>query len=180
MEFDILYAIQGLHGEVLDHIILFVNSLAGKSGIIWLCTGILLCVHKRTRLCGFALLLSLLLYFIFGKNLLKDIVERPRPCHIDRTVELLIKRPKGFSFPSAHSGLAFAAAMSVFMHYRKAGMVLFPFAALIAFCRLYLFVHFPTDVLCGALLGCCFGFLATRLVHYAAMRWHRMRGVDNG
>ena len=76
---------------------------------------------------------------------------------------MLIERPTSSSFPSTHTAFAFGTATAIFMNYRKTGVAAFIVAALVAFSRLYLFVHFPTDVLCGIVLGIAVGFAAVRI-----------------
>ena len=153
MEFSILYAIQNMHNPALDSFILNLTKIMGSYGQIWLLTGVVLCIFKKTRKCGAAVLISYVLVFIVGQYGLKDLIARPRPCQLDETVKLLVKRPSSFSCPSTHSAWAFAAATSILLYFRKAGIGVMIIAALIGFSRLYLFVHFPTDVAFGALLG---------------------------
>ena len=76
-----------------------------------------------------------------------------RPCQIDTSVLLKIPMPGEYSFPSGHTLHAFTAATMIFLHHKKAGVACLILAVLIAYSRMYLFVHFPTDVLAGMLLG---------------------------
>ena len=87
-------------------------------------------------------------------------ISRPRPCQIDQTFALLVARPSSSSFPSTHSAWAFGAATAIFMRHRKLGAAAYAVAALIAFSRMYMFLHFPTDVLFGAAMGMALGVLA--------------------
>lgn len=164
MDFSILYAIQKLHTPFLDRLILALTKLAGNYGQIWVILAVVLCTFRKTRKSGFAMLLSYGLVYVIGQYGLKDLIARARPCHIDETVALLVKRPSSYSCPSTHSAWAFAAAASVFAYHKKAGIAVIAIAALIAFSRLYLFVHFPTDVLFGAVLGALCGVIAALLV----------------
>ena len=68
--------------------------------------------------------------------------------------------PKDYSFPSGHTQASFAAATALFTGNKKAGICAYVLAALIAFSRLYLYVHFPTDVLAGVVIGICCGLLS--------------------
>ncbi len=77
---------------------------------------------------------------------------------------MLIAVPQDYSFPSGHTMASFAAATVLWHWNRKAGLATYLLAGMIAFSRLYLFVHFPSDVLAGALLGCLVGIAAVRLV----------------
>ena len=113
----------------------------------------ILLIIPKTRKCGAAVLLSYVVSFLIGNEWLKDLITRPRPCAVDDTVMLIVKKPGSFSCPSVHAYLAFSSAMAIFHYYRKAGIGVLVFAALVGFSRMYFFVHYPTDVLFGAALG---------------------------
>lgn len=152
MELSILYAINELHNTVLDKIMTVITTL-GDAGIIWIVIAIVLLLNKKTRKCGFLIAVSLLLGIIFGNIILKNLIARPRPFSIDGTIELLIKAPKDYSFPSGHTLASFEAAVIIFLHNKKWGIPALVLATLIAFSRMYLFVHYPTDIIAGAILG---------------------------
>ena len=116
----------------------------------------ILLIIPKTRKCGAAVLLSYVVFFLIGNEWLKDLITRPRPCAVDDTVMLIVKKPGSFSCPSVHAYLAFSSAMAIFHYYRKAGIGVLVFAALVGFSRMYFFVHYPTDVLFGAALGIYF------------------------
>lgn len=166
MDFSILYGIQNIRCGFLDQAVLILSKIAGDYGHIWLIAGVLLCIFKKTRKSGIAVLVSYGLVFLTGQLILKDLIARPRPCHIDEAIELIVKKPSSFSCPSTHSAWAFAAATAIFMHHKKAGIGVCVLAAIIGFSRLYLFVHFPTDVLFGAVLGALCGFASVKLVNF--------------
>ncbi len=147
-EFSILYALQEIHNPILDKIMLFITSL-GDDGIFWIAIGVICLFFKKHRKMGLQLLLSMLCTFILGNLILKNIFARPRPCDIDAAVTLLISRPHGHSFPSGHSINSMVAAVALFLNNKKIGIPAIIVATLIGFSRLYLFVHFPTDVLGG-------------------------------
>lgn len=92
--------------------------------------------------------------------MLKPLVARERPCWINESVHLLVAMPKDYSFPSGHTQASFASATAIFHVNKKAGVCAFILAVLIAFSRLYLYVHFPTDVLAGIGIGVICGLLA--------------------
>ena len=165
MELSLLYSIP--RTDFLDKFFLFFTKLPGSIGQLWLIIGIALCISKKTRKTGAAILVSFFGVLLFGELLLKHLVIRTRPCQIDQAFAILIERPTSSSFPSTHSAFAFGAATAIFMNYRKAGVAAFIVAALVAFSRLYLFVHFPTDVLCGIVLGIAVGFAAVRICDVA-------------
>ena len=164
MEFSILYAIQNLRTDFLDTVILKLTDLIGSYGEIWLIAAAVMLTNRKTRRCAYTMLISYLLVFGIGQLWLKNVIVRGRPCNIDRAVKLLVERPTSWGFPSTHTGWAFAAATSVFLHHKKAGIAVLALAALIAFSRLYLFVHFPSDVLGGVVLGVLMALLAKKLV----------------
>ena len=170
MEFSILYAIQGLRCPFLDVIMLGLTHIVGSYGHLWVTLAIVLCIFKKTRKCGLAILLSYGLVFLIGQFVLKDMIARVRPCVIDQTVELLVARPTSFSCPSTHSAWSFAAASAVCMANKKAGAALVVLSTIIGFSRLYLFVHFPTDVFMGVCLGIFCGIVATTIVNAAALK----------
>ena len=168
MELSFLYNIP--RTEFLDTFFLFFTKLPGSIGQLWLILGIVLLIFKKTIKTGAAVLLSYLGVLLFGELLLKHMVTRMRPCQIDPSFAMLVERPTRSSFPSTHSAFAFGAAAAIFMNYRKAGIAAFVVAALVAFSRLYLFLHFPTDVLCGIVLGIAVGYAAVRICDLAAKK----------
>lgn len=152
MEFGILYAINNLHNPILDKIMIVITNL-GDAGLIWIGIAIILLFMKKTRKCGVLMLISMMLGLIIGNGILKNLIARERPCWMNRNIPLLIPEPHDYSFPSGHSLASFEAAVMIYLHNKKWGIISFVLAILIAFSRMYLFVHFPTDVLCGAALG---------------------------
>ena len=151
-EFSILYALQEIHNPVLDKIMLFITSL-GDDGLLWIAIGVICLFFKKHRRMGLHLLLSMLCTYILGNLIIKNVVARPRPCDIDATVTLLLSRPHGYSFPSGHSINSMSAAFALFLNNKKVGIPAVIVATLIGFSRMYLFVHFPTDVLVGFVLA---------------------------
>ena len=162
-EFAFLYFLQDLHTPLLDKIMLFFTKI-GNIGLPWLAVAVILPFFKKTRPCGIAILLSLLLKEIIGNLALKNLIARERPCWIDPSVPLLISAPSSYSFPSGHTFDGFAASVSIFLYNKKAGIAAIIVAAAIAFSRMYLFVHFPTDVLASVVLGILVAVFVHRLV----------------
>ena len=97
----------------------------------------ILLIIPKTRKCGAAVLLSYVVSFLIGNEWLKDLITRPRPCAVDDTVMLIVKKPGSFSCPSVHAYLAFSSAMAIFHYYRKAGIGVLVFAALVGFSRMF-------------------------------------------
>ncbi len=164
MDFQILYEIQNTHADWLNAVIHAMTTIMGGYGQIWLVVAIALLIPKKTRWCGLAILISYALVFVVGQFGLKDLIARARPCQLDQTVTMLVKCPSSYSCPSTHTAWAFAAATSIFCYFKKPGIVVLIIAALIGFSRMYLFVHFPTDVLLGAVMGALLAWLTSAVV----------------
>lgn len=152
MDFNILYALNSIHTEVLDRIMI-VLTYFGEKGIFWIALSVILMFNKKTRKCGIFMMISMALGLIIGNGILKNLIARERPCWIDTSIQLLIANPKDFSFPSGHTLASFEAAVMIFLFNKKLGIPALVLATLVGISRLYLFVHFPTDVLGGAILG---------------------------
>lgn len=123
---------------------------------------LLLIAYKRTRQIGLQIFLAELIQMALGVYFLKPLIARTRPFVVDPTIQLIIKAPSSYSCPSGHSGTAFAFAFALVFSNCPKYVKIFAlmFAAVVGFSRLYLQVHFPTDVLLGAMLGCMCGFLS--------------------
>lgn len=169
MELEILHAIQQLHTSLLDAVMVFLSML-GDGGLIWLAISIVMLFFKKTRRCGLTIMGAMALSFLLGNLLIKNLVARPRPCAVDSSVALLIPFPSEYSFPSGHTLHGFTAATVLFLHFRKAGIAALLLAASIAFSRLYLFVHYPTDILGGILLGVLDAMIVYTIVKKSAKR----------
>lgn len=168
MEFEILYTIQRMHNAFLDVFMPVVSSLA-NSGLLWIAIALGMMCSRKTRKCGLLVLVCMLICLLAGNIGLKNIVARQRPCWIDPSVQLLIPVPRDYSFPSGHTMHSFTAAVMIFFHYKKVGIVALIVAAVIAFSRMYLFVHFPTDILSGLVIG----VLVAVLVRWLAMHFDK-------
>lgn len=129
-------------------------TLLGDHGLIWIVLGLVLLIPKKTRKAGVLVLASLLGSLLINNLLLKNIVARTRPYEVIDGLKLLIAPQWDYSFPSGHAGSSFAAAMAMFLKLpRRYGIPALIGAALIAVSRLYVGVHYPTDVLVGTLTG---------------------------
>lgn len=164
-ELELLHLIQNIHTPFFDGLMVLITTL-GNAGMVWLVTAAALLFTKKTRRCGLLMLVSMFLCLIVGNVFLKNAVGRARPCWIDNTVPLLIAAPSDYSFPSGHAMHSFTAAFMLWFHNRKVGSAALFLAGLIAFSRLYLFVHYPTDVLAGF----CIGTLVATAVYKGAER----------
>ncbi|MFV0464580.1 MAG: phosphatase PAP2 family protein [Lachnospiraceae bacterium] len=128
-------------------------TLLGNEGILWIAVMIALLISKKYRRYGVILGIGLLSGVLIGNLILKNLIARPRPCWIDTSVTLLIPNPTDYSFPSGHTLSSAIAAVILTCANRKFGIAAIPLAILIAFSRLYLYVHFPSDIIGGAILG---------------------------
>ena len=149
-EFAFLDWLYQFRNPVMNTISIFFDY-AGAHGEIWIAFTLLLLLFRRTRKAGFAMAVALVLYMAAGHFFLKPLA-----------------RPHGHSFPSGHTASGVAAAYALWLQNRKLGAPALVLAAFIAFTRLYLYVHFPTDVLGGAVLGIALGAAASAFANYMA------------
>ena len=154
IDFAILDFIQSAIKNFILDPVMMVFSYAGDKGAIWIILGLVLLFFRKTRVTGVMVLAALLLGLVMGEYGLKFIACRPRPFVTNTDITLNIVAPSGYSFPSGHSIAAFSSALIVAVRERRAfGIAAYVVAALIAFSRLYNYVHFPTDVLAGMAIG---------------------------
>ena len=137
----------------------------GNAGMIWIVFSILLLLQKKTRKIGMMGICALLLSLLVNNLLLKNLVGRVRPYEVIPGLVPLIPRPKEYSFPSGHSASSFAAA-SVFYRTmpKKFGIPIVILAFLISVSRLYVGVHYPSDVLVGIVSGIELSYVAEAIV----------------
>ncbi len=151
-ELDFLDFLQRLHSPVLDEVMCFITKL-GNAGMVWIACCAVLFAYPRTRKCSLAVGLALIFDAILCNGLLKPMFCRVRPCDVN-AVALLIPRPSDFSFPSGHTAASFAVVSALFFFgEQKLCLSSLVLASLIAFSRMYLYVHYPTDILGGILVG---------------------------
>ena len=162
MNFDwtILHWIQNtLVCPAMDFLMLKITML-GNGGAVWILSAVGLLATKKYRKYGAILLAGLAAGVLTGNLMLKPLIARPRPCWLDESVALLIQNPTDYSFPSGHTLSSVIGATVLTKANRKFGIIAIPLAALIAFSRLYLYVHFPTDILGALVLGAAIGLAA--------------------
>lgn len=128
-------------------------SYIGEKGIIWVIAAITFLFRRKTRSMGIMIICAMALGFVSGEIVLKNIICRPRPFTTNPDIILNIFPPSGYSCPSGHSCSSFAAAIVIFAKDKRFGITASCVAALIAFSRLYNYVHYPSDVLFGITLG---------------------------
>ena len=154
-------------------------TVLGEGGWVWIVIAVLFLFMPKYRKAGVTMAFALILMLILNDGILKNVFARPRPFNFepfealyavfpqgaDGKPELLVGLPSSFSFPSGHTSSSFAAAFAILLNKKwKAGVPALLLAALIGFSRNYLMVHYPTDVLFGALMGVLYAVLAYFLI----------------
>lgn len=165
MEIKFLELLQSLHFPLLNYIMIFITSL-GNGGLIWIVAALFFIFQNKNMLKreGFTIAVALIIFSVLGLLILKPIIARPRP-FIAQGVDILIKEPMGFSFPSGHTGSSFAAASVIYFYNKKRGLLALILATLIAFSRMYLFVHYPSDIVGGLILGIISSRIAIKITN---------------
>ena len=166
-ELRILDALQSIHTPFLDWLMVSFTTL-GDYGFIWIILAIILTALPKTRRTGIALMIALLLDVLVSNVWLKNFVARLRPCEIHPMVPLLIPRPLDYSFPSGHTAASFSAACTLLGMKSRLGWPSLFLSVVISFSRLYLYVHYPTDILAGILVGFSLGALVSSLFNLQA------------
>lgn len=156
-----------LRCEFLDAIVPPITHLAEK-GILWIIVAVVLICFKKTRKTGFMVGAALLIGLALGNGVLKNVIGRIRPYNLDgsllKEADLLVSGLSDFSFPSGHTLASFEAATVLLIRDKRMGIPALVIAILIALTRLYLYVHYPTDVIAGAALGIAFALLGVFVV----------------
>lgn len=164
IELSILDWIQTLHMPFLDKIMVFITRL-GDAGIIWIVLSIVLLLIPKTRKSGAVMVAALVVDVLLCNIVLKNLVARTRPYDVNTGVHLLVAKLHDYSFPSGHTAASFASVTTLYLAgEKKLWKFALVLACLIAISRLYLYVHYPTDVLGGILFGVISGYLGYRKV----------------
>ena len=145
-------------------------TLLGDAGIFWIALAAICLFFPKYRKMGLSMGAALVIGLLLCNVTLKPLVARIRPYeyqfdHFGKSISLLVSTPHDYSFPSGHTIASFEAATAIWFHNRKLGIGAMVLAVLISFSRLYLYVHYPTDVLASVLLGIGIAFLGTYLVN---------------
>lgn len=165
-EFQILDWFQTLHTPALDKFMTSVTKL-GNAGMLWIVLTLILLIIPKTRKTGVILAAALLVDLLLCNVLLKNIVARIRPYDVNTTIKLLVKKLKDYSFPSGHTAASFASVTALYLTgEKKLWIPALVIAVLIAVSRLYLYVHFPTDILGGIIFGSLSGWIGYRIVKF--------------
>ena len=166
-EFQLLDWFQTIRTPLLDEVVPIITTL-GDNGYVWIALAALLLAIPRTRKTGVIVAAALICDLILCNGIVKPLAHRIRPYDVNTDIVLLIKRLTDYSFPSGHTAASFAAVSALFCAGEKklwkGSLVL---ATAIALTRLYLYVHYPTDVLGGVLIGLLCGWLGCYIVKKA-------------
>ena len=141
-----------------------VITLLGDAGIFWIAIAVALLFFPKTRKIGLGMGAALIIGLLVCNVTLKPLVARIRPYdyqaeHFGVTIKLLIEAQHDFSFPSGHTIASFEACTVMLLGSKKLGIPATLLAILIAFSRMYLYVHYPTDVIASVILGTLFGVI---------------------
>ena len=146
-----------MRSSMMDKVMPLITSL-GNGLTIWMLIGVILIINKKYRRHGIMIIISLILCVIVGNLSLKPLVARVRPFNATPLLDvLLIKPPTDFSFPSGHAMSSFAAGVVIFYMKKNIGIFVLFLSFIIGFSRLYLYVHYPSDVFCGMVIGILLG-----------------------
>ena len=153
-----------LHSPVLNKIMIVISML-GTKGTIWILLCIPFILNSKTVVTGVNFLVAIGITSAFGEGLIKHLVCRIRPCHKLEDEDLIVKRPGFYSFPSGHTASSFSVlAVALLRCESDLCISIFIIAFLISFSRLYLRVHYLTDVLCGMVLGFLCGIFSVTIM----------------
>ena len=169
-DFPILDWIQANIANGFLDVFMPIITAFGNGGIFWMACAAILLIFPKTRKTGLAMGIALALGLIVCNFILKPVIDRPRPFKVladmGVIINLLIKEPGPHSFPSGHTIASFEASVALLLGNKKLGIPAFILAILIAFSRLYLYVHSPTDVIASIILGTLFAFIG----HFVAQK----------
>ena len=182
-DWSVFQLVEKLWNPVLDAIMVFITHL-GDDGIFWIVLALILCVFKKTRKLGVLVILGLGVASLINNVVLKQIFERPRPFNFEGWPSQfiypeLIERPHSFSFPSGHTSSSLGAATPLLIKAnKKLGIPIFILAVLVGFSRVYVHVHYPTDVIVGMIVGIVGGIIAVVAFKYGIILAKKLLGEE--
>lgn len=168
---SILQFIQSnLRNDALDNIMPVITSL-GNGGFIWILICVILLLFKKYRKYGCIMAIALILCAVVGNLSLKPLVARTRPFDAIPLIDgLLVKAPRDYSFPSGHTMVSFSCSVILFYMNKKVGIPAIILSTLIGLSRLYLYVHYPSDVLAGMTLGILLAYASIKIYFFGEKR----------
>ena len=164
MELNILDWFQTLHTPILDKIMTSITKL-GDAGIFWIILTLLFLIIPKMRKTGIIMAAALIMDLLICNVAVKNLAARTRPYDVNTSVQLLVAKLHDYSFPSGHTAASFASVTALYLAGEKK-LWKPALACLIAVSRLYLYVHYPTDVLGGMVFGILAGYVGYRLVKF--------------
>lgn len=141
-----------VQNNFLNPIIIFLTKI-GDGGLFWILISLIFLFKKNYRKVGIISIIALMINFLLGEVILKNLIQRPRPFVTHPDLKLLIHAPTSFSCPSGHTSASFAVAFVIAYYLKKLAAPALIIASLISLSRIYLLVHYPSDILAGILLG---------------------------
>lgn len=163
-EVILLWIQENIRNPIANRFFTFITRL-GDAGFIWIIISLVLLCKKKTRKVGAMCLTALVCSFFVNNLVLKNVATRMRPFNHNEGLLPMIDKPTDYSFPSGHTASSFAVGILLYKYLKKPyGIVAMVLAILIAFSRLYLGVHYPSDVLVGMISGIFMAFLGEKIV----------------
>lgn len=172
-DLSVFQAVDSIRSGALDVIMEIITRL-GDAGIIWILLGLVLFISKKYRKIGFTVLVALIVMVVCNDGILKNLIARTRPHDMtldwwtaSYTFPNLVPMEDSFSFPSGHASSSFAAAFALLWYNRKYGIPALVFAFIMAFSRIYVGVHYCTDIIAGFVVGLIYaiiGIIAAKLL----------------
>ena len=154
-------------------------TLFGDGGIFWIAVAVVLLIFPKYRKVGFSMGAALILGVLVCNVTMKPLIARIRPYDLQETlgnhINLLMSVQHDYSFPSGHTIASFEACVVLLIKDKRMGIPATILACLIAFSRLYLYVHYPTDVIFSVFAGILFAFLGCAIVNAVYRRLPRGR-----
>lgn len=150
---------------VFDTIAILINKI-GYGGIMWLFLATFLLLFTPYKKYGVMIILADFLYYLLCAKIIKPNFSRKRPFQQDETIQIIINKPKSSSFPSGHSTIAFSCTIILFFMNPIVGCLALILSFIIAFSRVYLLIHYPSDVIIGSLIGICIGLLSYLIINF--------------
>ncbi|MCI6022136.1 MAG: phosphatase PAP2 family protein [Clostridia bacterium] len=156
-EMRFLHWLKDRHSPRADRLMRTVTRM-GDAGGFWIALSAGCVKSDKYRKSGLSMAIALLFSFVFSNTIIKNVVDRARPFWKDKSFNVKIREPRDYSFPSGHTSASIGSAVALFLNRKKEGTAALVLAAQIAFSRLYLLVHYPTDVIAGIILGIAYGY----------------------
>jgi len=170
----LLFIQEHLRSGFVNAVMIFFSAI-GTLGLIWIAAGIAMLITKKYRRTGIVLLVCLAATWVLNDLVIKTLIQRPRPYLSLHELSILVPRRNDYSFPSGHTSTSFACAFVMARMNGRRWAWVYIIAAMIALSRLFVGIHYPSDVLAGAL----FGTLSAAVISVLALRLPFFRKSDH-